>query len=254
MKNIEDPNIDKEDVRRDIDVMLRSMELSSIRRFFHQRFWEIETQEAEYASRIEPFPRLESVSEHSWHLADTILLIGGHFPHLNLNHCLRLAILHDKMEIFIGDQNPVGRDGAGLSTHAFNSEKQAEKDFKERQAIENYLSLLRTSAHQQQRDTLFEILEGKTEEARFVKAIDKLQALSFILKKKKGVLTLRHLKFTLRYSEKILDYYPMLYLHYKELRSRLMEKVAERKKICIEELERQLGMNQLKLPFDLRKK
>ena len=69
-----------EDVECDIDVILWSMNLYKIRRYTHQRFWESETLDAVYANRIEPFPRLESVAEHSWHVADTVLLLGGHFP------------------------------------------------------------------------------------------------------------------------------------------------------------------------------
>src|ERR1700677_4110441 len=55
-----------EDADRDLDVIAWSMRLASIRRYFHQRFWEQETTEAEFASRLEPKPRLESVAEHSW--------------------------------------------------------------------------------------------------------------------------------------------------------------------------------------------
>src|SRR5439155_15538091 len=57
---------------------------------------------------------------------------------------------------------------------------------------------------------LFELLDGATPEAQFVKAIDKLQALAFVLVKKHGELADRHLEFTLRYSEKVVLYFPPL--------------------------------------------
>src|SRR5262245_28450212 len=144
------PTLDGATVKRDIDVMLWSMHLQRVRRFFHQRFWEAETRNAEYATLVEPFPRLESVAEHSWHVADTILLLGRHFSPLNLDRCIRLALLHDKMEVITGDQNPVGRDGTGEKTHAFNLSMRFAKDSKERRAISEYLSHLAPDARREQ--------------------------------------------------------------------------------------------------------
>lgn len=241
--------INQEDAKHDIDIMLWSMRLCSIRRYFHQRFWEAETQDAEYAARVESNPRLESVAEHSWHVADTVLILGEHFPQLNVDRCLKLAILHDKMEIIIGDKNPVGRDGAGKTTHAFNVVKRRQKDITERKAISIYLSSLRASARKSQSAALHEILEGKTEESRFVKAVDKLQALSYVLLKKRGDFKDKHLKFTLRYSEKALEYYPLLQTHYKELRSRLILQVARRRNISVKRVEAMFHYDQLPLNF-----
>jgi 5'-deoxynucleotidase YfbR-like HD superfamily hydrolase len=232
--------IDSADVKRDIDAMLWSMKLCSIRRYFHQRFWETETMEAEYASRLEPFPRLETVADHSWHVADTVLLLSGHFPALNVDRCLRLAILHDKMEISIGDKNPVGKSGTGESTHAFNFNSQAAKEASERAAIERYVSRIRSSAAPDQRDLLIEVLEGRTTEARFVKAIDKLQALAFVTVKKRGVMLDKHLRFTIKYSEKAVMYFPDLLAHYDDLKARLMALVAKKRNVLISELEQML--------------
>jgi 5'-deoxynucleotidase YfbR-like HD superfamily hydrolase len=240
-------SVEPADLKRDIDTMLWSMKLCSIRRYFHQRFWETETMEAEYASRIEAFPRLETVADHSWHVADTVLLLGGHFTSLNLDRCLRLALLHDKMEISIGDKNPVGKSGTGESTHAFNFNRQAAKEAAERAAIEYYLSRIRPSAAPEQRALLFEVLEGQTPEARFVKAVDKLQALAFVMVKKRGAMVDKHLAFTLKYSEKAVAYFPDLREHYEELRSRLITRVARRRKVSIAELEDFLYNSQLSL-------
>lgn len=238
-----------EDVKRDIDLILWSMKLCSVRRYFHQRFWETETQDAEYASRVEPSPRLESVAEHSWHVADAVLLLGGHFPSLNVERCVALAVLHDKMEIIIGDKNPVGRSGTGLSTHAFNVDRRFLKESSERTAIAAYLSRMRSSAHTHHRELLVEIVGGASEESRFVKAIDKLQALAFVVVKKKGGLVDKHLNFTLRYSEKVVTYYPPLVAHYQELRSRLLLQVARRRNTSVTRIERMLQTVQLPLIF-----
>jgi 5'-deoxynucleotidase YfbR-like HD superfamily hydrolase/dephospho-CoA kinase len=235
------------EVRRDIDTMLWGMKLYGIRRFIGQRFWDAETQDAVYAARIEPFPRLESVAEHSWHVADTVLLIGAHFATLDLDRCLRLAVLHDKMEISTGDKNPLGRDGTGRSTHAFNRAKRLLKVSSEREAIDRYLARLHHKARVEQDHLLIEALEGVTPEARFVKGVDKLQALAFVLLKKKGLFEDRHLHFTLRYSRQSVEYFPALEQHYKELRSRLLRQVARRRRIAPEEIEAWFETKQLPL-------
>lgn len=235
--NPSDHSHDTKDIKYDIDVMLWSMRLYKVRRFWRQCFWEAETLQAEQAELIEPFPRLETVAEHSWHVADTVLLLGGHFPSLNLDHCVKLAVIHDKMEILIGDKSPIDRNGTGSSTHAFNEEKRLQKNLLERQAIQIYVAKLRPSAQLEQSNALLEILEGSTEEARFVKAIDKLQALGYVLLKKKSVFDDRHLDFTLRYSKKVIEYFPQLEGHYKELSSRLLTQVARHRNTDLEKLE-----------------
>jgi 5'-deoxynucleotidase YfbR-like HD superfamily hydrolase len=243
------PEVSPDDAKRDVDVVLWSMKLCSIRRYFHQRFWESETEDAEYAEKVEPMPRLETVAEHSWHVADTVLLLADHFPDLDPVHCAQLAILHDKMEISIGDYNPVGRDGTGRSTHAFNAQKKLGKAATERAAINHYLSRLRPAARKRQSDALFELLEGATREARFVKAVDKFQAFAFVLVKKRGELSDKHLEFTMQYSEKIIFYFPRLARHYFELRSRLLLQVARRRNCSVKSIEQWLRNQQLPLGF-----
>src|SRR4028119_1514345 len=121
-------------VERDVEAILASLKLQQIKRFFRQRFWRVETMEAEFAAKVETPPRLESVADHSWHVADTALLLSGHFPYLDVGRCVMLAVIHDKLEIFTGDKNPVGRDGTGSSTHAFNVAARMRKSLEERQA------------------------------------------------------------------------------------------------------------------------
>lgn len=249
MINVRCPMLNITTAKRDIDTMLWSMNLQKIRRYFHQRFWEAETRDAEYASRVEPFPRLESVAEHSWHVADTILLFGRHFSSLDIDRCITLALLHDKMEMITGDQTPVGRDGTGGNTHAFNAKMRDLKDLKERQAISFYLSRLSQDAREGQASAFYEMLDGKSKEAQFVKAIDKMQAFGYVLLKKKGVMEDKHLEFTLPYSRKSVQYWPGLVLHYEELRGRFMRQVARRRGISVKELEEFVDHYQIALPL-----
>ncbi len=85
-----------------------------------------------------------------------------------------------------------------------------------------------------------EALDGRTPEARFVKAIDKLQALGFVTVKKRGAMLDKKLRFTLQYSEKAVAYFPENGGHYDELKGRLLARVARQRKIAVAELERTL--------------
>jgi HD domain len=130
------------EVAADIFALIEAFALQQVRRYFHHRFWESESIEAEFADRAEPGVKLENVAAHSWHVADATLLLMGHFDWLDRERCLTLAILHDKLEMFTGDANPVGRDGTGSTTHAFNEQAKLIKSEKERNALLQYTSSL----------------------------------------------------------------------------------------------------------------
>ena len=235
------------EISKDIDMILWSMKLSSIRRYFHQRFFESETIEAEYASRIEPHPRLETVSEHSWHVADIVLLLGPRFPGLDIYRCVSLAILHDKLEISIGDIAPIGRDGTGNKTHAFDLSYKKEKESKEIQAEKAYLDKLSENAHIIQKILFDELRELNTKEALFVKAIDKLQALAYVYVKKKGRFKDKHLRFTLQYTEKCIKLFPPLTVHYEDLKQRLFTSVSNERKLSLDRIVNMFESRQLNL-------
>ena len=146
MGKLELNNITEEEVAKDINLILWSTRLSGIYRFTHQRFWEKETLDLEHALRIDGYndtPRAESVAEHSWHIADIALTIAPRFNGLDIGRCIMLAILHDKLEIFTGDKNPVGKNGKGTTTHAFNEQSKVLKDEKEKDALRKYKNKLK---------------------------------------------------------------------------------------------------------------
>lgn len=47
--------------------------------------------------------RKESDADHSYHLAMMVLTFAEDFPGLDILKCLKLALLHDLVEIFAGD-------------------------------------------------------------------------------------------------------------------------------------------------------
>jgi len=242
--------ISPDDISKDIRLILWSFRLHYERRYFHHRFWEKETQAAEFASKIEPFPRLESVAEHSWHVSDCVLILAPHFPEVNLDKAVKLALLHDKMEGIIGDKNPVGRDGTGMKTHAFSEKSQKDKFDQELAAIIDYSQMLRQCLREEHVALLLEALHSSSIESRFVKAVDKIQSLAYVITIKRGCFTRKHLKFTLAYSKKTVDYFPPLSDHYKALRALLLESVKKGSDFSPDDVLAELNTKQLPLDFE----
>lgn len=228
------------DVERDIDAIFDAFKLQEVRRYYGQMHWTAETQAAAIADEAEAGLKLENAAAHSWHVADAALLLSGHFRELNQARVVVLALLHDKLEIFTGDFDPVGPDGRGEQSHAFNAARRAEKENLEWRALHQYLASLRDGARAEQQALFDELLTGHSPEARFVKAVDKMQALAFVVVKKDGALTDEHLDFTLRYSAKAIEYFPDLTHHYALLVRRLVRKIAAKRKVPAELLLRQV--------------
>jgi len=236
------------DIAADIFALLEGFALQQVRRYFRHRYWEDETVEAAFADRAEPGVKLENVAAHSWHVADATLLFLDHFGWLDRERCLSFAILHDKLEMYTGDANPVGRDGKGSSTHAFDELARAIKGEKEKSALLQYTSTLRANVAEYQAKLFLEMIDGASDEARFIKAIDKLQALAFVHLKKRGLLQDPHIRFTLKYSQKCCEYFPALRGHYEFLRNLFLEEIARRRSCTAAQLERDL-LSQLELDF-----
>ncbi|WP_271588485.1 HD domain-containing protein [Bradyrhizobium sp. CCBAU 53415] len=237
------------DAAVDVEGLLRGFGLQLIRRYAGQIHWEQESQEASFADRAEPGLKLENVAAHSWHVADTVLLVAPHFPFLDLARALKLALIHDKLELITGDFDPVGSDGRGTHSHAFHPEKRKSKVEAELRALDMYLAGVREAVRDNQRDIFLDAIHGRSAEARFVKAIDKLQALAYVLVKKGGNLTDSHLAFSLRFSRMAIDYFPGIQSHYAVLFNQLLDSVAAFRNLPRERIESEIYGQ---LEFDLR--
>lgn len=237
-----------DEVSADMSAVLQSLNLQKVRRFFNQIHWTGESIEADFADRAEPGLKLENVAAHSWHVAETVLLLGSHFKGLDTANAISMALLHDKLELFTGDFDPVGPDGKGTFSHSFNKEAQDQKNEIELRATEHYISQLRPSIQNQQRKLLLDYILGETNESRFVRGVDKLQALAFVHVKKDGFFSDEHLLFSIRYSRKAIEQFSGLYGHYVFLLDLLLNRVAEKRKCNRLDLDSQL-FNQLELQF-----
>jgi 5'-deoxynucleotidase YfbR-like HD superfamily hydrolase/adenylate kinase family enzyme len=223
-------------VMEEVTLFIDALRLADVRRFFHQRYFEEEGRAAGYADLIEPLPKLENVAAHSWHVSDGVLLFGPRLPDIDYRHALELAVLHDKMEMFIGDKDPIGRDGTGRKAHAFNQDSKKRKRELEEEAIDRYVSRLREPVRSRQASLLHEALQCESPEASFVKSIDKLAALTFILIKKAGRTSDKHLHLLHALTLRNMTFYPPLAEHHREVLRRILGSVAAVRELTVEAL------------------
>lgn len=103
----------------------------------------------------------ESDADHSWHLAMMVLSFTEDFPKLNIEKCLKFALIHDLVEIYAWDT-------VALDVENEKTKKQREEDALNRLDSEFW-------------DILSEIIDliksyelQDCEEAKFVQSLDKL--------------------------------------------------------------------------------
>ncbi|UCF36596.1 MAG: HD domain-containing protein [Acidobacteriota bacterium] len=109
-----------------------------------------------------PEARCETVAEHSFAVAMLAMFVADqHFPHLDSERVLRIALIHDLGEIHAGDLTPADQVPS------------AEKHRQERESLEQVLELHPEKSRYLE---LWEEYEtGRSPEARLVREIEKLE-------------------------------------------------------------------------------
>ncbi len=110
--------------------------------------------------------RRENDAEHSWHVAMMVVVLAEHSDEpIDVGHTIQLLLLHDLVEIYAGD-TPLYDGAAGI-------------DQQEREAVAaaELFTLLPADQAQRLRALWDEFEERRTPEARFAKAMDRLQPL-----------------------------------------------------------------------------
>src|SRR6516225_7383411 len=116
-------------------------------------------------SRITDGTRQENSAEHSWHLALMALALGGHAPPgTDLGRVMAMVVVHDLVEIDAGD----------LFLYA-DSAAQARQGVAERAAADRIFALLPAPQAAAARALWDEFEERRTPEARFARALDRLE-------------------------------------------------------------------------------
>jgi 5'-deoxynucleotidase YfbR-like HD superfamily hydrolase len=116
-------------------------------------------------SRIIDGSRRENSAEHSWHLALMSLVLGGYAPPgTDLGRVTAITVVHDLVEIDAGD----------LFVYA-GPEAQARQEEAERAAADRLFGLLPAGQAAEFRALWDEFEERRTPEAKFARALDRLQ-------------------------------------------------------------------------------
>jgi putative hydrolase of HD superfamily len=109
--------------------------------------------------------RRENSAEHSWHLALMALVLAGHAPPgVDLGRVMAMVVLHDLVEIDAGD----------LSVYAAEGD-QARQKHAERAAADRLYGILPPAQAASLRALWDEFEERVTAEAKFARALDRLQ-------------------------------------------------------------------------------
>lgn len=116
------------------------------------------------ASPLAAADRRENDAEHSWHLALMVMLLAEYADEpVDVGHTMRLVVIHDLVEIYAGD-SPVFDVAAGL-----------DQQEREEAAADRLFALLPADQATWVRDLWDEFEAGRTPEARFAKAMDRLE-------------------------------------------------------------------------------
>lgn len=111
--------------------------------------------------------RRENDAEHSWHLAVMAVLLAEYAaePNLDLARVVKMALVHDLVEIDAGD------------TFAYDEVAARDKAQREQQAAERIFNLLPADQARAVRQLWDEFEARRTPEARYAAALDRLQPL-----------------------------------------------------------------------------
>ncbi|KOV85435.1 phosphohydrolase [Nocardia sp. NRRL S-836] len=110
--------------------------------------------------------RRENDAEHSWHLALMVLVLAEYADEpVDVGHTIKLVVVHDLVEIYAGD------------TPLYDTEMGTGQQDREEAAADRLFGLLPTDTAGELRALWDEFEARATPEARFAKAMDRLQPL-----------------------------------------------------------------------------
>jgi len=107
--------------------------------------------------------RRENSAEHSWHLAVMAIVLADHAPEdTDINRVIRMLLVHDIVEVDAGD------------TYVYDATGSAGKAEREKRAADRLFGLLPEDQGREFRALWEELETGRTAEARFAGALDRL--------------------------------------------------------------------------------
>ena len=113
--------------------------------------------------------RQENDAEHSFHIAMMVMVFIDDFPDLDIEKCLKMALLHDIVEVFAWD------------TVIFDKKMEATKEEREKKSILQLEEVLWKKEFKIFRNIIEEYMNRSSIEAEFVHQIDKFQPIMQIV-------------------------------------------------------------------------
>jgi len=166
--------------------------LKKIERFKGQFYWR------DYPK----LTRYESVADHSWRLALLILLFKNKLPNkFDVEKALTMAIIHDLPEIFAGDASPMGKEGTGKDTHAFNKTEKKKRSVSEKKAAKTIFNLLPDKEYNRLYKLWLDYEKQESIESKIVKGLDRLECMLQVFQYRGGYLFKKHKDFTVKYGQ-----------------------------------------------------
>jgi putative hydrolases of HD superfamily len=154
----------------------------------------------------------ESSAEHSWHVALMAIITFYEFDFdINLEKAIKIALVHDLPESLAGDTD--------YSLVAWGIKTKEEKHRLEVEAINKIKEALPQKSGQEVYDLWQEYEEAKTKEARFIKAVDKIEGINHMLVL--GYTSFDYPELIAPYPNKAVGNYPELKPMLNELHNRL---------------------------------
>ena len=175
--------------------------LKNLERWRGQVFWR------HYPQR----ERYESVADHSWRMALMLTLVAENLAKpIDLAKAMKMALIHDLPEIIAGDQSPLGSDGTGKDSHAYNKSAAERKFQMEKEAAEKIFAELPKQQGDELLELWLEFESQKSFEAKVVMAVDKLEGKLQAAEYLQGAMFKEHLDFNLTYRVEMYKVDPVL--------------------------------------------
>ncbi len=145
--------------------------------------------------------RTESSADHSWRLALMVFIIADELKlDIDANRSVKIALVHDLAEALVGDIDAISIAEGKVS--------EGEKEKQEIKAIVNLKKTLPETIGKEILDLWNEYNDSKTREAKFVKALDKIETLTQLAES--GYETYDKPEFIPNYANKSVESFPEL--------------------------------------------
>ena len=165
--------------------------LKKLERFRGQFYWK------DYPHR----ERYESVADHSWRLSMLVLLFEKEMAEpFDVTKALKMALIHDLPEIIAGDASPMGSDGMGSDSHAYNAKVAEARKITEEEAATALFGMLPGALAGEFLEHWQEFEAQQCLEAKVVKALDRIECMLQVLEYRDGHMFSEHLEFTISYG------------------------------------------------------